>query len=146
MFELSFSEIAFAAVVAFILFGPEQFPVMARKAAQYFKKAKAYIHQAQVSFQEMSKELVPDTDLSKPINLKDFMGTPMNRAATKNRDEGLKMVNLDKEPTHYPSTQPWRKAIQIDRHKANYSIETHSWREPLKTQDTINDITPENSK
>ena len=126
MFDLSFTEIALIGGVAFIIFGPEKFPVMVRKGAVYFKQLKNYIHQAQVSFQEMGKELVPDLELNKINNLKDFMGTPMNRS-NKSAD-GTQLIKLDKDPSHYPMPQAWRTRIAIDRSKDNYSTEPFDWR------------------
>jgi Sec-independent protein translocase protein TatA len=130
MFGLSFAELAFAALVAFILFGPEQFPIMARQAVLWIRKIKTFANQAQATLQEMGKELIPEAELkklNKPINLKDFIGSPSKTNYSNSPSSSLKIIQLDRDPAHYPHLVNWRNKVLMDRQRQNYHSQTTDW-------------------
>ncbi|MBF0198801.1 MAG: twin-arginine translocase TatA/TatE family subunit [Planctomycetes bacterium] len=65
MFGLSWFEIAFVLGIAFLIYGPEQFPVILKKLIGYIKEIKKYSYQAQQSFNKFSSDL--DAELN-PTN------------------------------------------------------------------------------
>jgi Sec-independent protein translocase protein TatA len=65
MFGLSFIEIAFIMVTAFMIFGPEQFPTMVKKAFMLIKEVKNYISEAQNSLHTIASDLEKDIN---PLN------------------------------------------------------------------------------
>jgi len=60
MFGLSFMEILVAMVVSFLIFGPEQFPVMLKKAIQHIGTFKRYMYKAQNSFNDFTRDIEKD--------------------------------------------------------------------------------------
>ena len=65
MFGLSFTEIFFILLIAFMVFGPEQFPSMVKKAFQLIKQIKSYIYEAQNSLHTIASDLEKDIN---PLN------------------------------------------------------------------------------
>lgn len=57
MFDLSLIEMGFILVVAFVIFGPERFPVMLREAFTWFRKIKDFAMQAQMSLSEIGRDV-----------------------------------------------------------------------------------------
>lgn len=64
MFGLSLFEIVFVLVVAFLIFGPEEFPQKIKQVYALIMKFKDYIHQAQTGFSKMRTDF---EDQIKPI-------------------------------------------------------------------------------
>ena len=62
MFGLSFLEILVVLFVTFMIFGPEKFPEMLKKAFVFIKEAKRYVADAQHNIQNIA------TDIEKEVN------------------------------------------------------------------------------
>ena len=64
MFGLSFIEIGFVLVVAFLIFGPEQFPVMLKKAIVLIRDLKKHSFQAQQAFHKLTRQVESEFDVN----------------------------------------------------------------------------------
>jgi Sec-independent protein translocase protein TatA len=131
VFGLSFSEIAIAGIVAFVLFGPEQFPVMVRQAIKWISEAKKYIYDAQNSLKDFTRDIeeefnpIQGTVKSHIENLNSPQWTSPSTTDTKTQATGTHFdesqpVSLDKNAISYPQNYNWKKHIDIDRNIDHY--------------------------
>ena len=133
MFGLSFSELAVAGLVAFVLFGPEQFPVMVRQAIKGISEFKKFVYEAQMSVrdftQDIEKELNP---LAKGINAefdpKNWTSTLSPKGIKSSSGSvSVERIRLDQNSEHYTTVIDWKQTVTLDRDPSHYvEIYTHS--------------------
>jgi Sec-independent protein translocase protein TatA len=120
MFDLSFGEIALAVVVAFVIFGPERFPVMLKEAITWIKKIKNMAFEAQRSLDHLGesiKEDLPSPDIWTPSSI---ISSGQNNSTTPS--SALEPIEIDRNPEVYSKEGfHWRTTLQIDRDKNHYS-------------------------
>lgn len=110
MFGLSFTEIFFILLICFLIFGPEQFPIMLKKAYKLFAQVKGYITEAQTSFQTIVQ------DIEKDVN-------PMNWDANKDIDSIKKELELVKEGKIFEAKKLREKNKNYSKHSVLNQIE-----------------------
>ncbi len=78
MFGLGFGELVLLAVIALLVFGPDQLPIVARNVARFLNELKR-------TTEEFKKELKVDEELSstfneiKQLRAKNLLGGPLNK-------------------------------------------------------------------
>lgn len=137
MFGLSLWEIGVATLVAFLIFGPEQFPVMIRQIMDSIKKAKDFALQAQQTFSNLS------SDLESTINdsLEPIKSSPLQHGlghSTKGRESSheplLDTISLDMVAENYePQKINWKECVEIDADASNYQKDPHNWKKQSET-------------
>jgi Sec-independent protein translocase protein TatA len=127
VFGLSFSELAIAALVAFILFGPEQFPVMVKQAIKWVSQIKGYIYEAQMGIkdltQDIEKELSPLTEnIKSEFNPKAWTSSfgPEGVKSSKT-SASVERIRLDMKPGSYTDIIDWKKTISLDLDPSHYT-------------------------
>lgn len=92
MFGLSFMEIAFIMLIAFLIFGPEQFPLMLKQAIGLIAKIKSLASQAQSGFHKLSSEIEGQInpikeDLQKQLTVPDHTVSTNSTNETQDNEE-----------------------------------------------------------
>jgi len=127
VFDLSFGEILLIITVAFIIFGPEKFPVMVKEAVGWIKKIKTMAYEAQRSFDDLGQSVKEDLGLTK-------LWTPTLSTSTPDQKElsHLKPIEVDRHSGSYvQQSVPWRSTLVVDRNEAAYRVNplaTPPWR------------------
>jgi Tat protein translocase TatB subunit len=130
MFDLSFGEIMLALVIAFVIFGPERFPVMLKEAIGWIKKVKNMAFEAQRSLDQLGQNIkheLPDASSWTPSSNKtEDLYRSSNSSA-------LEPIQIDRESSFYTKEGlHWRKRLKIDRLPENYhrkALEKLPWEE-----------------
>lgn len=130
MFGLSFSELALAAIVAFILFGPEQFPSMVRQIVTWVQQLKKFATEAQTSLRDATESLEKDLNLPElstlntSFNPKEWTQSPQQNQVSHDTQVSLEKIQLDLKPEHYKKSKvDWKQLIDIDRNPDHYKEE-----------------------
>ena len=56
MFDVGWQELGLIAVVALVVLGPEELPVIMRKAGRFMRKARLVVHDFRMNLEEMADE------------------------------------------------------------------------------------------
>ena len=67
MFGLGFLEVAFIALIAFLVFGPKQFPIVAKNFLQAFNELRSSFMKVQNELRDLETE-IKDSDTMKEIH------------------------------------------------------------------------------
>ena len=129
MFGLSFTEIIVVMVISFLIFGPEQFPIMVKKAVQNISAFKKYIAQAQNSFTDFTR------DVEKEFDPTQWAEDSNNSVAQGYHDEQnssatILVEELSTNPNDYeitPLTQ-WRWQAQVQSKPGDFESEPFDWK------------------
>lgn len=121
MFDLSFGEILLALIVAFVIFGPERFPVMLREAIGWIKKIKNMAFEAQRSLDDLGKsiegEIKEATSFSSP--------NPISSQDQQATGSPIEPIKIDRDQLFYQKDgADWRSTLQIDISPDKYSKES----------------------
>lgn len=129
MFGLSFTEIIFAMVVSFLIFGPEQFPIMLKKAIQQISQLKRYISQAQNSFHDFTRDMENEFNPNQWANSDSVSqdGSDTNTTAEISYADELSI-----NPNEYASTplDNWRWQSQPEGKPGDFEQEPFDWKAP----------------
>ena len=132
MFGLSLWEVGVATLVAFLIFGPEQFPVMIRQIMETIKKTKDFALQAQQTFSNLSSDLESTiNDSLDPIKNNPWQDRP--EQSSKGRDSGpepeLEPISLDTNVNNYRHLKiEWEKCAEMDLDTQNYHSGLYDWK------------------
>jgi len=126
MFGLSFFEIAVVMLISFLIFGPEQFPVMVKKAIQQISQLKKYMYQAQSSFHDFTRDIEKDFNPNK--------WTSSDSVAHSTSSETEKAIALlpkvSTNPSEYESVamKHWRWESITQGKPQDFETETFDWK------------------
>jgi len=127
VFDLSFGEILLILTVAFIIFGPEKFPVMVKEIVGWIKKIKTMAYEAQRSLDDLGRSVQEDMSLTK-------LWTPTSSTSIPDQKvlSHLKPIELDRLSSSYgQQSVTWRSTLVVDRNEASYRVSplaTPPWR------------------
>jgi Sec-independent protein translocase protein TatA len=132
MFGLSLWEIGAAALVAFLIFGPEQFPVMIRQIMDTIKKTKDLALQAQQTFSNLSSDLESTiSDSLDPIKNDSWSVSSEQRSNLRESSPQpeLETISVDTNPNNYQQHNlDWEQIAKIDTNPRNYESARFDWR------------------
>lgn len=126
MFGLSFIEIIVILLVAFIIFGPEQFPMMIKKIILAISTVKGYIVQFQDEFRRLSTSF--EKELT-PLNIAESLqkNNVEAKQEVKQKEESSQLIEtLDEDQSHYSkiARKSWLDEMSLQNEEVhNYKKE-----------------------
>ena len=134
MFGLSFTEIMVVLVISFLIFGPEQFPVMVKKAIKQIGEFKRYISQAQNSFHDFTR------DVEKEFNPNDWSDESKKhnvdqRPTTFEENTIALLANVSTNPGDYDSKplEQWRWQTHPQGKPGDFESEPFDWKSKTRS-------------
>lgn len=129
MFGLSFTEIMVVMVISFLIFGPEQFPVMVKKAIKQISELKRYIAQAQNSFHDFTRDVEKEFDPNQWTGDSDSQSVSHDYHSTEEKNIAL-LAQVSTDPTDYDSKplEQWRWQTQTQGKPEDFSSEPFDWK------------------
>ena len=132
MFGLSLWEIGAAAMVAFLIFGPEQFPVMIRQIMDTIKKTKDLALQAQQTFSNLSSDLESTiSDSLAPIKNDNWSASSEQHSNLRDSSPQpeLETISVDMNTNNYQQQNlDWEQVAKIDDNPRNYENARFDWK------------------
>lgn len=129
MFGLSFTEIMVVMVISFLIFGPEQFPIMVKKAIKQISEFKRYLSQAQNSFHDFTRDVEKEFDPNKWTGNKSENGVSQDPLTAEENTIAL-LAKVSTNPGDYDSKplEQWR--WQPQGKPADFESEPFDWKSP----------------
>jgi Sec-independent protein translocase protein TatA len=129
MFGLSFTEIIVVMVISFLIFGPEQFPIMVKKAIKQISEFKRYISQAQNSFHDFTRDVEKEFDPNQWTGNTDEHSVSHDQVSEEEKKVAL-LASVSIDPNDYdpkPLDQ-WRWQTQPEGKPSDFDNEPFDWK------------------